>query len=72
MAAVKSKGGTNQYWIILGGIILFFIGLAWDLTGHGIEFLIEEIKHAPGPHLLPLAGIGVIVIGLITGWRNSR
>lgn len=72
MAAAKSKGGTSQYWIILCGIILFSAGLAWDFKMHGMEFLIEEIEHAPGPHLLPIAGMGVIVIGLITGWKNNR
>ena len=72
MAAAKSKGGTSQYWIILCGIVLFFLGLAWDVSGHGMESIMEDIKHAPGPHLLPLAGIGVIVIGLIAGWKKSR
>ena len=72
MATAKNKGGTSQYWIILGGLVLFFVGLGWDVSGHGMESIMEDIKHAPGPHLLPLAGMGVIVIGLIVGWKKSR
>lgn len=72
MAATKSKAGTSQYWIILSGVILFFIGLVLDFKMHGMEFLMEEIEHAPAVHLLPLAGMGIIVIGLFSGWKNSR
>ena len=60
------------YFIITLGLVLFVIGMVVDLAQHGLDFLLAEFQGAPLAHGLPAAGILVIIIGTLIGWRRVR
>ena len=67
------KNSKTPYYIILFGLILFFVGMAIDLIQHGMDFIVEEFRGSPLAHGLPLAGILVVLIGVGLGlWRAEH
>jgi hypothetical protein len=61
----------TPYRIIFSGLALFFAGMAVDLAEHGAEFLMMEIRNSPLAHLLPAAGILIVTVGAVLGWRRT-
>ena len=67
------NNSRTPYYIILSGLILFFVGMAIDLIQHGMDFLVEEFRGSPLAHGLPLVGILVVVLGVGLGlWRAEH
>lgn len=54
------------------GVILLLLGMAIDLYQHGVDFLIREFTEAPWAHGLPIAGITLIIIGVVLGIYPTR
>jgi hypothetical protein len=61
----------TPYVIILFGLLLFGAGMVVDLNQHGIDFLIGEFRESPLAHILPAAGIAVVIVGTLIGWRRA-
>jgi hypothetical protein len=66
-----SRSAYTPYIIILCGLVLFAIGMVVDLVQHGVDFLLAEFQGAPLAHALPAAGILVIIVGTLVGWRQA-
>jgi hypothetical protein len=69
--AFMDRSPHIPYLIILTGLLLFFAGMVVDLGQHGKDFLVKEFQEAPLAHGLPLAGILVVIIGTVLGWRRA-
>jgi thiosulfate reductase cytochrome b subunit len=61
----------TPYVIILFGLLLFGTGMVVDLAQHGIDFLIGEFQESPLAHILPAAGIALVIVGTLIGWRRA-
>jgi thiosulfate reductase cytochrome b subunit len=61
----------TPYVIIVFGLLLFGTGMVVDLAQHGIDFLIGEFREAPLAHILPAAGIALVIVGTLVGWRQA-
>ena len=73
MASVQDTrihSARRPYAIIFSGLLLFVARLGIDLYQHGSDFIIHELYEAPVVHGLPIAGMVVILVGVIMGWRR--
>ena len=64
---IQPAGPTRSFF---SGLLLFVARLGIDLYQHGSDFIIHELYEAPVVHGLPIAGMVVILVGVIMGWRR--
>ena len=62
----------QAYVMLLAGFVLFALGMVIDMAEHGPEFVFSEFRHAPLAHGLPVAGVLVILMGIIRLRLSSR
>jgi hypothetical protein len=62
----------TRYLLIVLGLLLLVAGLAMDLSQHGMDFVVNEFRHAPVAHGLPLIGMVLILIGTTLASRHDK